>query len=59
MTRLLTRAEAAEYLRVPAKTLATWAYHRDGPPFYKLGKHTRYDLRELQEWCAARRVEAR
>lgn len=34
--RLLTRAQAAEYLGVSCSTLSRWAAERTGPPFLKL-----------------------
>jgi transcriptional regulator with XRE-family HTH domain len=34
--RLLTRADAAEYLGVSPSTLSRWAADRTGPPFIKL-----------------------
>lgn len=34
--RLLTRADAAEYLGVSPSTLSRWAAGRTGPPFVKL-----------------------
>jgi hypothetical protein len=34
--RLLTRADAAEYLGVSPSTLSRWAADRTGPPFVKL-----------------------
>jgi len=54
--RLLTRSEAADMLRVPPKTLAAWAYRRQGPPFYKVGRHAVYRLDDLATWLETRRV---
>lgn len=34
--RLLTRAQAAEFLGVSSSTLSRWAAERTGPPFLKL-----------------------
>lgn len=56
MDRLLTRAEAADLLRVPPKTLAAWAYRGDGPPFYKVGRHAMYRPDDVAAWLETRRV---
>lgn len=50
MTKLLTRAEVADLLQVPPKTLATWAYERRGPRYRQVGRHARYDERDLMAW---------
>lgn len=46
----LTRAEVAERLQIPEKTLAQWACQRKGPPYRKFGRHTRYRLSECIVW---------
>lgn len=48
--RLLTRAEVADRLQIPVKTLARWASRGEGPPYMKVGRHTRYDVGELRRW---------
>ena len=50
MTKLLTRAEVAALLQVPPKTLATWAYEGRGPRYRQVGRHARYDERDLMTW---------
>lgn len=54
--RLLSRREAAALLAVPERTLADWAYRGEGPPYYRLGRHARYDEAELLRWLAGQRV---
>jgi Helix-turn-helix domain len=39
---LLTRNEAAEYLRIQVSTLAAWAVRGDGPAVTKLGSRALY-----------------
>lgn len=46
----LTRAEVAERLQIPVKTLAQWASQRKGPPYRVFGRHTRYKLSECVSW---------
>ena len=54
----LTRAEVAEMLRVPAATLAAWAYRGDGPAYYAIGRHCRYRLADIEAWLKGRRHSA-
>lgn len=48
--RLWTPHEAAEYLGVPIKTLEKWRYIREGPAFFKVGRHVRYDPEAVRRW---------
>jgi excisionase family DNA binding protein len=54
---MLTRREAAQYLALPEKTLAAWAYKGTGPRFFKVGRWSRYRLEDVNEWLAGRAVE--
>jgi predicted DNA-binding transcriptional regulator AlpA len=55
--RMLTRRQAAEILAVPEKTLASWAYKRSGPRYFKVGRWTRYRVEDLTEWLESCVVE--
>ena len=56
---LLTREEAAEYLRVTPGTLAVWASTRRYElPFIKCGRAVRYRKADLDRWLAGRTVPA-
>lgn len=46
----LTRAEVAERLKVPEKTLAQWASQQKGPPYHRFGRHARYKLSQCIQW---------
>lgn len=48
--RFLTRAEAAELLRVHEKTLERWAIEGTGPPFRRHGRRVLYALSDLLSW---------
>lgn len=50
--RMLTRAEVANMLAVPPRTLDQWAYTRKGPRFYRVGKHVRYIEADVARWLA-------
>ena len=56
--RILTRAQAAEYLAVSQATLSRWAAERRGPAFIKLadgdGGAVRYSIDALEEFIEAR-----
>ena len=58
--RWLTRAEAAEYLRIQEQTLSNWAVNQKHLPFTKIGKKcVRYKLSDLREFMAKNRVPAK
>jgi hypothetical protein len=46
----LTTDEVAARLKIPPKTLATWASANRGPRFAKIGRYRRYLLRDVQRW---------
>jgi len=51
--RLGTKA-AAEYLGgLPESTLRYWRYIGTGPRSYRLGRHTFYDVADLDAWIEA------
>ncbi len=57
--RLLTPAQAAEFLRVTVHTLAEWRSERRGPPYVKLeGRLVRYRHRDIESYIAQRLVES-
>lgn len=54
-SRLLSRAEAAEYLGIGVQTLAVWASTgRYGVPFIKVGRRAMYRQADLDAWLASR-----
>jgi len=54
-SELMTRAEAAEYLRVAPATLACWASNgRHAIPFVKLGSKVCYRRGDLDKWLESR-----
>jgi len=56
-TRLLTRAEAAKYLRRSTGTLADWAAQRKGPVYYRQEDGAvGYAVEDLVDWLSAQRV---
>lgn len=63
LRRLLTRKEAANYLGIAEISLRIGAMNgnranrMDTPPYIKLGRSVRYDIRDLDDFVAAHRVE--
>lgn len=54
---LLSREEAAEYLGVSPKTLATWACTKRYPlPVVKLGRAVKYRVADLEKFIESRTV---
>jgi len=47
---LLTLREVAELLRVPEATLRYWRNQHTGPDSYKVGRHIRYQRRDVRAW---------
>jgi len=56
--RLLTRAEAAEFLCLKPQTLAVWAMVGKHLPVIHVGRAVRYRLSDLQEFVERQTVPA-
>jgi excisionase family DNA binding protein len=55
VNRLLTTRELADYLRIPLGTIYRWRAARVGPPAYRVGRHVRFDVADVNAWLHARR----
>lgn len=55
--RKLNNREAAEFLGVKPNTLEIWRCKHIGPRYSKLGRRVLYDVADLQEFFASRRIE--
>lgn len=55
---LLTPNEAAERLRLCARTLERWRVSGDGPKFVKAGRQVFYRAGDLDEWIVSRVVRS-
>jgi len=53
-SRWLTRAQAAEYLRVSVRTLDNLREHEDLPATHLIGRIVRFDRLALDAWAGAR-----
>ncbi len=50
---LLTTEQVAHYLQVPVATLHQWRHRGEGPPAYKVGRHLRWRLADVDAWLAS------
>lgn len=47
---LVGAPEVAQYLGVPVATLANWRHRNAGPPNYRVGRHVRYRMSDVEQW---------
>jgi hypothetical protein len=50
MDRLPTKAEVAEHLRIPVKTLSFWRSQGKGPQGKRIGTHVFYRESDVEAW---------
>jgi predicted DNA-binding transcriptional regulator AlpA len=55
----LTPRELATREKVPTKTVYQWNTRGTGPPYFKIGRHVRYRLRDVVAWENSRYIDAR
>ncbi|MGZ4626898.1 MAG: helix-turn-helix transcriptional regulator [Kineosporiaceae bacterium] len=48
--------ELAEYLQLPKATLYKWRATGEGPRAFRVGKHLRYDPRDVEAWMEDRKA---
>jgi hypothetical protein len=53
----IKEGEAAPYIGMSVPFLRLSRMHGGGPPYLKIGRSVRYDVRDLDNWLHARRVE--
>jgi hypothetical protein len=57
-SRRIGETELSEILGgVPVGTIRHWRLHHKGPRYAKIGRHVKYDLRDVEAWIAGRTVE--
>ena len=52
--RLLGPEEVAALLGVPLRTIYRWRSRHEGPRGYRVGRHVRYRLDDVELWLADR-----
>ena len=55
--KMVTQVEAARILGMSPRTLETWRYNGTGPAYSSIHGRIRYDVRDLEAYAEARRVE--
>jgi predicted site-specific integrase-resolvase len=50
MDDVFTPAEVADILKIPISTLYSWRWRGLGPKAIKVGRHLRYQQRELEKY---------
>jgi excisionase family DNA binding protein len=56
--RLLDITEVSEYTGLTVGTLYVWVSQRK-IPFVKIGRLTKFDIRDLDRWIASKKVETK
>lgn len=51
---LVKPQEVADFLGMPVATIHNWRARGIGPRAYRIGKHVRYRLSEVEAWVATR-----
>ncbi|MGO9875725.1 MAG: helix-turn-helix transcriptional regulator [Acidimicrobiia bacterium] len=52
--RLLGPEEVAAFLGIPLRTIYRWRSRHAGPRGYRVGRHVRYRLDDVERWLADR-----
>jgi excisionase family DNA binding protein len=53
--RLLSPPEVAAFLGVPLQTIYRWRYRHEGPRGYRVGRHVRYRVTDIERWLEEHR----
>jgi excisionase family DNA binding protein len=53
---LLSVNEVAALLQIPPKTLYQWRFRGEGPPAIRIGRHLRFDPRDLERWVESHKT---
>lgn len=54
--RLLSISELSGVIQVPVQTLYQWRQRGEGPPPIRLGRHLRFDPKDVDRWIDARKA---
>lgn len=56
--QFLTTAQLAELLQVPVKTVYDWQARGIAPACYRVGKHLRWRLEDVEAWLETKKEAA-
>jgi excisionase family DNA binding protein len=56
--QLLTIDQLCDWLQVPKQTIYKWRSLGRGPHGYRIGKHIRFDVGEVERWLSAQIEDA-
>jgi excisionase family DNA binding protein len=59
VSALISTEQLARFLSVPVSTVYGWRHRGEGPPGYRVGRHTRYRPEEVLTWLEERRNAAK
>ncbi|SFD42320.1 helix-turn-helix domain-containing protein [Streptomyces aidingensis] len=51
---LMSPSEVSQMLGIPEATLYQWTYRGVGPRSFRVGRHRRYRIEDVEEWLEAR-----
>ncbi len=51
--RLMTTQEVADKIQIPTPTLRKWRSQGRGPKGFRVGRHVRYRLEDVETWLDA------
>lgn len=52
---MLDSKAVSDHLGIPIRTLDQWSHRGVGPVFYKIGRHRRYRLEDVDAWVQQQR----
>jgi excisionase family DNA binding protein len=50
--QLLTIEQLSDWLQVPKQTVYKWRSRGGGPPGFRIGKHVRFEVGEVERWLS-------
>jgi excisionase family DNA binding protein len=52
---LMSPGEVARFLGLPLRTIYRWRSRGEGPRGYRVGRHVRYRVRDIEHWLERHR----
>lgn len=48
--RMISPTDLAQLLQIPVQTIYRWRYRGEGPRAYRIGRHVRYRMSDIEAW---------